>query len=50
MQWVKESGIATAAVWIQSLAQELPHNPGAAKKKKKKKDTYVLFIKQYIQE
>ena len=37
------SGIVTAAAWVtvvaqeQSLAQELPHVTGAAKKKKKKK-------------
>ena len=31
--WVKESIVAAAAVWIQSLTQELPYASGAAKKR-----------------
>ena len=34
VQWVKGSGIATAVAGTQSLAQELPHAPGAAIEKK----------------
>ena len=36
-QWVKGSRVATAAVQIQSLVQELPYAMGAAVKLKKKK-------------
>ena len=32
-QWVKGSGIVTAAAWIQSLASELPYVTSAAIKK-----------------
>ena len=46
LQWVKGSGIATAELqvaavaWIQSLAQELPYDTGAAVKLKKKKNFF----------
>ena len=35
--WVKVSGVATAAAWIQSLALELPYAGAAIKKKKKER-------------
>ena len=38
MAWV------TAIVWVQSLAWELPHAIGMAKKKKKKKKKNLLEV------
>ena len=41
-QWVENPALSlqrpglAAAVWVQSLAQELPHAVGVAKKKKKR--------------
>ena len=37
VQWVKGPGLATAAAWVRSLAEELPYIVSEAKKKKKKK-------------
>ena len=34
-QVVKDSAVVTAVVQVQSLAQELPHAKGAAKKKER---------------
>ena len=50
VQWVKRSGLATAAVvaaaaWRQSLAWELPYVAGAAiGKKKTKKDDFSVAL------
>ena len=42
MEWVKGSGIAAAAAWIQSLAQELPYATGGAiKKPTKQKKNFI---------
>ena len=38
---VKDSAVVTAVVWVQSLAWELPHAMGSAKKKKKKKNKLI---------
>ena len=49
-QWVKVSNIATAAAWIQSLAQELPYATDVVtklkkKKKKRERERETLFPK-----
>ena len=42
VQWVKGPGLATAAAWVRSLAEELPYIVSEAKKKKKKKKKKIF--------
>ena len=43
VQWVKGPGLATAAAWVRSLAEELPYIVSEAKKKKKKKKKILVL-------